>query len=145
MAENKARKRYRDRVRRQLKKKAKREYKIMRGSSGDLVAIQIAAQIKKLPKGFKLTREFIEEAIRHKANTSEGYWDGVRVVDAKEGEDAPGMRLIIQRWKNPDRDLLEDRSYRYATDSAEDQADAWGSLRRIIAKASLSVRIDGNS
>jgi len=143
VAENKKRKAYRDKQRRALKKKGK-QYQIRRGSSGDLVAIQISAQLNRVPKGFKITREILEEMIRNKANSSEGHWNGYTVEGAKEGDDPPGIRLLIIRWKNPDRDLPEDRGYRYATDDPEEQAQAWGSLRRIISSAALSVRISRN-
>lgn len=143
MAENKRKKRARDRTRRGLKK-TKPTY-TFRPSSGDLVGIQIAAIFDKPIKGVKLTRELMESMILHKAETSDGHWNGVRVVGAKEGENPKGVRVVILRWKNPGRDIASDRGYRYADpDSPADQADAWGSLRRVIARAALSVRLQRN-
>lgn len=145
MPKSKEHKRARDRTRRALKKKAKKEFRI-RPSSGDLVAIQIAAFLDRVPKGFKMTRTLMDEMIRHKANTSRGEWNGEYVVGAHEGENPPGIRLVILRWKNPDRLATEDSGYRYANpDSPSEQADAWGSLRRIISSAPLSVRLSGGN
>jgi len=142
MAENKRKKRARDRTRRKLKKKGGRKF-VIRPSSGDLVGIQISTIFDKPIKGAIVTRALVEEMILHKANTSEGYWDGTRVVGAKEGENPKGVRIVILRWKNPGRDIASDRGWRYADpDSPADQADAWGSLRRIITRASLSVKLD---
>lgn len=145
MPKSREHKNARDRARRALKKKDKK-FKIRRGSSGDLIAIQIVARVKKIPKGFKLTRAIMDEMIRHKADTSDGYWDREQVAGAREGEDPTGIEFKIIRWKNPDRLASEDTGWRYANpDSASEQADAWGSLRRIISSAPLSIRVIGNS
>lgn len=131
------------------KKRGKRKPKDLRKthkirkSSGDLVAIQISVRVKKGVNKKLLSRELIEKLIRHKADTSEGYWHKDRVVGAKEGDDPSGMKLSIIRWRNPDRLADEDQEWRYADpDSASEQADAWGTLRRIIQKASLAIRFN---
>lgn len=98
-----------------------------RTSSGDLVEVQISVTYKKR-KGLTVTRELIHDMIRHKAETSRGIWKGNRVVGAFEGESIPGFTLKIIRWRNPDRLADEDQGWRSGS-----QADAWGSLRRIIA------------
>jgi hypothetical protein len=141
MPKSREHKNARDRSRRALKKKAK-TFKI-RKSSGDLVAIQISARLKKgVPKKM-LTAKLLEAMIRHKAETSRGEWNGTYVVGAHEGEDPTGIKLSIIRWKNPDRLASEDQGWRYADpDSPSEQADAWGSLRRIIRDANLSVRLN---
>jgi hypothetical protein len=114
------------------KRKAKKKvtkFKV-RSSSGDLVEVQIAAIVHSRPKGVKLTRELLESMIRHKAETARGQWNGRSVVGAYEGENPKGIELKIIRWRNPDRLADEDTSWREGS-----QADAWGSLRRIIANA----------
>jgi hypothetical protein len=125
-------------------KKKTRKRKSRKGSSRDLVAIQISAELRKVPKGFKITRKLLSEAIRRKAETSTGEWDGFRVVGASEGIEPSGIRLLIVRWKNPGRNSRSLRSWRYASDDPREQADAWGSLRRIISGARLSIRINGS-
>jgi hypothetical protein len=113
------------------KKTKKMKFKI-RTSSGDLVEIQLVAIFHKPPKGFKPSRELIESMFRHKAATARGQWNGVRVVGAYEGESPKGVELKIIQWRNPDRLADEDQGWRQGS-----QADAWGSLRRIIANAAL--------
>lgn len=141
MPKSRAHKNARDRSRRKLKKKAKQF--VIRPSSGDLVAIQISARLKKgVPKKL-ITRELLEAMIRRKAETSTGQWNGFVVKGASEGIDPTGIKLSIIRWRNPDRLASEDTGWRYADpDSPSEQADAWGSLRRIIQSAPLSVRLD---
>jgi hypothetical protein len=141
MVKSREHKNARDRSRRKLKKKAK-EFQI-NPSSGDLVAIQISARLKPgVPKKL-ITRALLEQMIRRKADTSAGQWDGFQVAGAMEGIDPTGIKLSIIRWKNPDRLADEDTGWRYADpDSPSEQADAWGSLRRIISHAPLSVRLD---
>lgn len=131
----------RDRSRRKLKK-GKDKY-VIRKSSGDLVAIQIAIRLKKgIPKK-ALSRELLENLIRHKAETSSGHWDGDHCSGCSQGDDPPGMQLAIIRWRNPDRLAEEDAGWRYADpDSPSEQDDAWGTLRRIIQTAPLGVRFD---
>jgi hypothetical protein len=144
MPKSRSHKNARDRSRRKLKK-GKDQY-VIRKSSGDLVAIQIAIQLK---KGFRkkdlkaLNRELIESMIRHKAETSSGIWDNDHCSGCRQGEDPPGMRLVIIRWRNPDRLAAEDTGWRYADpDSPSEQDEAWGTLRRIIQAAPLGVRVD---
>jgi hypothetical protein len=142
MPKSKAHKQARDRARRKLKK-GQDKY-VIRKSSGDLVAIQIVVRTKKgIPRKI-LSRELIENLIRHKAKTSTGQWSADHCEGCKQGEDPPGMHLAIIRWKNPDRLTQEDQGWRYADpDSEEEQDAAWGTLRRIIQSASLGVRFDG--
>lgn len=143
MAKGIIHKRARDRARRLLRNK--KRFKIMKPSSGDLVAVQIAIQIFKRPKGFEFTRELLEELVREKARQSSGHWNGFMVEGTEEGPNPPGMKLSIIRWKNPDRLADEDTGWRYANpDSPEEQADAWGSLRRIIQSAPLSIGVFRN-
>jgi hypothetical protein len=99
----------------------------IRQSSGDLVQIQISARLKKVPKGFKITRELLSAFIREKAEKSRGQWmqKEQRVRGAFEGPNPPGIELKIIRWRNPNRKDPSLRGWRYGT-----QADAWGSLRR---------------
>lgn len=103
-------------------------------SSGDLVEIQIAVVFHKRPKGtpknWRPSRELVQSMIRHKAATSTGEWNGYRVVGANEGYTPSGVDLKIIRWRNPDRLADEDQGWR-----SGDQADAWGSLRRVISSA----------
>lgn len=113
-----------------------------RPSSGDLVAIQIAVKTSKKINKKLLSRELVESLIRHKAETSDGTWTRSGVVGAVEGQDPAGMHLVIIRWKNPERDDPSDAGWRYASDTPSDQADAWGTLRRIILGAQLSTRFD---
>lgn len=118
-------------AKKQLKKKpVEKKFQInIRQSSGDLVQIQIAARLHKVPKGFKITRELLSAFIRKKASESRGQWKqkaGV-VEGAKEGANPPGIELRIIRWRNPDRKSRGLRTWRYGT-----QADAWGSLWRVL-------------
>lgn len=134
-------KKARDRSRRSLKKKRK-TFRI-RPSSGDLVTIQISARLKKgVPRKW-ITSALLEEMIRHKADTSTGFWNNDHCEDCKQGDDPTGISLVIIRWSNPDRLASEDQGYRYADpDSVTEQDEAWGTLRRVIAKAQLSIRLD---
>jgi hypothetical protein len=144
MPKSRTHKNARDRARRALKKKAKKgtEFRI-RKSSGDLVAIQLSIRTKKaVPKKW-LTRALLDQMIRRKAETSQGQWDGYKVAGAVEGVDPTGIKIAIIRWRNPDRLVDEDTGWRYADpDSPSEQADAWGSLRRVIQTAALSIRLD---
>lgn len=99
-------------------------------SSGDLVSIQISAQLKRVPKGLKITKALLSDMVQRKARTSDGYWDGYSVVGAKEGIDPKGIKLKIVRWRNPGRNRRGLRGWRDGN-----QADAWGSLRNPIAAA----------
>jgi ribosomal protein S26 len=138
---SRAHKNARDRARRKLKK-GRNKY-VIRKSSGDLVAIQIAIRTKKGVPKKSLSRKLIEELIRHKAETSTGYWDVNHCVNCKQGDDAPGIQLAIIRWRNPDRLAEEDTGWRYADpDSPSEQDDAWGTLRQIISTAPLGIRFD---
>jgi hypothetical protein len=141
MAKSRAHKNTRDRARRKLRK-TKDQY-VIRKSSGDLVAIQIAIRLKKgIPKD-ALSRELLENLIRHKAETSTGHWNGQNCVGCKQGDDPEGIQLAIIRWRNPDRLAEEDTSWRYADpDSPSEQDDAWGTLRRIIQTAPLGIGFD---
>lgn len=148
MPKSKEHKNARDRERRKEQKKKGKRFTI-RKSSGDLVAIQIAVRVSKFVTNamrrnkIKLSRQLVESMIRHKAETSRGQWNGTYVEGAHEGDDPPGIHLAIIRWKNPDRLADEDSGWRYANpDSSSEQADAWGSLRRIIQVAPLGIRID---
>ena len=107
----------------------KRKY-VIRRSSGDLVEIQIAAIFHKKPRGAKITKELVDAMIRHKAETSRGVWKGGRVKGAHEGENPKGVDLKIIRWRNPDRLAEEDTGWRSGS-----QAEAWGSLRRVIGRS----------
>jgi hypothetical protein len=141
----------RDRARRKLKK-SKNKY-VIRKSSGDLVAIQIAIRVSAEVKnqmrrknGLKLTRELLESMIRHKAETSTGEWtggEGGHCSGCMQGDDPTGIELKIIRWRNPDRLASEDQGWRYANpDSPSEQDEAWGTLRRIIQTAPLGIRFD---
>jgi len=101
----------------------------IRQSSGDLVQIQIAARLKRVPKGFKITRELLAAFIRRKASESRGQWKQKEqyVQGAREGANPSGIELRIIRWRNPDRKSRGLRGWRTGT-----QADAWGSLRRVL-------------
>ena len=107
----------------------KRKY-VIRKSSGDLVEIQIAVIFHKKPRGAKITKELVDAMIRHKAKTSRGVWKGGRVEGAHEGENPKGVDIKIIRWRNPDRLAEEDAGWRSGS-----QADAWGSLRQVTARA----------
>jgi hypothetical protein len=102
---------------------------------GDLVSIQISARLKRVPKGLKITKQLLADMIRHKAETSAGIWDGGTVVGAAEGDDPPGIELKITRWRNPSRRDVGDRGWRSGS-----QAQAWGSLRAVLAAAGLAFR-----
>lgn len=133
----------RDRARRKLKK-GKDKY-VIRKSSGDLVAIQIAVRVSKEVKEskIKLSRELLENLIRHKAETSTGVWSNDHCSGCKQGDDPTGIELKIIRWRNPDRLADDDQGWRYANpDSPSEQDDAWGTLRRIIQTAPLGVKFD---
>jgi hypothetical protein len=99
----------------------------IQSSSGDLVEVQISVTYKKR-KGLIVTRDLLNELIRHKAATSRGVWRNNRVEGAFEGEQPPGFSIKIIRWRNPDRLASEDSGWR-----SGDQAEAWGSLRRVIS------------
>lgn len=107
-------------------------------AGGDLVTIQIAARLKKVPKGLKVTKALLADMVRRKAATSSGFWDGRTVVGAKEGIDPRGIELRITRWKNPDRKRRGLRGWR--TSPPATQAEAWGSLRHPIAAAAIAYR-----
>jgi hypothetical protein len=150
MPKSRAHKNARDRARRKLKK-GKDKY-VIRKSSGDLVAIQIAIRVSKEVKNamrrkrnpLKLTRELLEDMIRHKADTSTGEWVVDHCEGCMQGDDPTGIELKIIRWRNPDRLAAEDQGWRYADpDSASEQDDAWGTLRRIIKTAPLGIRFNG--
>lgn len=150
MPKSKTHKNARDRARRKLKK-GKDKY-VIRKSSGDLVAIQIAirvsAEVKKAmnrrgKNKLVLSREVLESMIRHKAETSTGHWDGDHCSGCMQGDDPTGIQLLIIRWRNPDRLVDEDQGWRYADpDSPSEQDDAWGTLRRVIQTAPLEIRFD---
>lgn len=141
MPKSRAHKNARDRSRRKLKK-GKEKY-VIRKSSGDLVAIQIAVRLKKGISKKSLSRELIENLIRHKAETSTGTWVNDHCEGCRQGADPTGISLVIIRWKNPDRLASEDQGWRYADpDSEQEQDEAWGTLRRIIQTAPLGVRFD---
>jgi hypothetical protein len=141
MPKSKAHKNARDRARRKLKKS--RDKYVIRKSSGDLVAIQIAIRLKKGVPKKALSRELLENLIRHKAETSTGVWVNDHCEGCKQGEDPEGMSLVIIRWRNPDRLADEDQDWRYADpDSPSEQDDAWGTLRRVIQTAPLGIRFD---
>lgn len=149
MSKSREHKNARDRARRKLKK-GKQKF-VIRKSSGDLVAIQIAvrvsAEVKKAMRRkrnpLKLNREVIESMIRHKAETSTGTWENDHCSGCMQGDDPTGIELKIIRWRNPDRLAAEDTGWRYADpDSPSEQDDAWGTLRRVIQTAPLGVRFD---
>jgi hypothetical protein len=148
MSKSREHKNARDRARRKLKK-GKDKY-VIRKSSGDLVAIQIAVRVSKevrnagrRNKALKLSRELLESMIRHKAETSSGHWDGDHCSGCMQGDDPHGIELKIIRWRNPDRLVDDDQGWRYANpDSPSEQDDAWGTLRRIIQTAPLGIRFD---
>lgn len=107
----------------------------VRHASGDLVAFQVSATVKR-PKGVVLTAELLEQMVIRKAETSLGkYNPQTGTVDgAKEGEDPSGVKLKIIRWKNPDRKRKTGwRNY-------GSQADRWGSLRLALATAKFDFR-----
>lgn len=148
MPKSREHKNARDRARRKLKKS--KDKFIIRKSSGDLVAIQIAIRVSKevvnwtkTKKGPKLSRELLESMIRHKAETSTGEWNAGACSGCKQGDDPTGIELKIIRWRNPDRLASEDQGWRYADpDSPSEQDEAWGTLRRIIQTAPLGIRFD---
>jgi hypothetical protein len=138
---SKAHKNARDRARRKLAK-GKNKF-VIRKSSGDLVAIQIAVRLKKGVPKKALSRELIQNLIRHKAETSTGHWNLDHCENCQQGDDPPGIQLAIIRWRNPDRLADEDTGWRYADpDSPSEQDEAWGTLRRIIQTAPLGIRFD---
>lgn len=109
-----------------------------RHRGGDPVSVQISVQLKRVPKGVKITDELIHAMIRRKAQGSAGKYDpkSDSVIGAKEGPDPRGIRLKITSWKNSDRDtkkLRADRDY-------GSQADRWGSLWQIITIAPIRLR-----
>lgn len=136
-------------ARRKKKKTSKRKYQIKkRSSSGDLLAVQIAVRLKRVPKGFKFTREIIEKLIRKKAALSVGEWittgpgEGY-ASGCKAGPNPPGIELTIIRWENPDRYSAALRAYRYPVDSLPvgvGQDEAWGTLRRPIAAGRIAIQ-----
>lgn len=104
---------------------------------GDPVSIQISVRLKRVPKGMKITHDLLSAMVRRKAETSSGYWDQRRgrVIGAREGKDPSGIELKIVQWKNPGRNSGKDRAWRKGS-----QADAWGSLRQVIERASIRFR-----
>lgn len=149
MPKSREHKNARDRARRKLKK-GKDKY-VIRKSSGDLVAIQLAirvsAEVKKAMRRrlnpLKLSRELLESMIRHKAETSTGHWVSNHCEGCMQGDDPVGIELKIIRWRNPDRLASEGQGWTYANpDSPSEQDDAWGTLRRIIRTAPLDIRFD---
>lgn len=102
---------------------------------GDLVSIQIAARLKRVPKGLKITKALLADMVRRKAATSAGFWDANKVVGASEGKNPAGIELKIIRWRNPGRNSASLRGWRSGS-----QADAWGSLRHPLTAAALTVR-----
>lgn len=105
-----------------------------RESSGDLVKIQIHARLKRVPKGMKITKKLLESMVRRKAELSGGQWDGgMRMtVGAHEGPNPKGIELEIVRWSNPSR-----KGTLGNWRAAYSQADAWGSLRRVLRRIRL--------
>lgn len=108
----------------------------VRHASGDLVAFQVSATVKR-PKGVRLTAELLEQMVIRKAETSLGQYnpESGKVDGAKEGEEPSGVRLKIIRWKNPDRKNTTAGWRNYGS-----QADRWGSLRLAIANSKFDFR-----
>ncbi len=109
-----------------------------RHRGGDPVSVQISVQLKRVPKGVKITDKLIEQMIRRKAETSAGKYDpkSDSVIGAREGVDPRGIKLKIISWKNSDRDSKKLRADR----DHGSQADRWGSLWQIIAVAPIRLR-----
>lgn len=89
-----------------------------RRSSRDPLQVQIAVR-GRLPRGRRLTKTFLRDAIRHKAAT---------------GEDLPGLDINIVRWRNPGRKNTSLRDWRTG-----DQADAWATLRRPLQRITVGA------
>lgn len=115
-----------------------RSFNIRGQHHGDPVSLQIAVELRRVPKGLKITDKLLESMIRRKAASSAGKYDpkSDSVIGAKEGRDPKGIRLIITSWTNPGRSSKKLRKHRdYGS-----QADRWGSLWQIIINARIRVR-----
>lgn len=101
--------------------------------SGDPVSIQISATIRK-PKHVKLTPALLSAMVRAKAESSVGeYNPRTRTTQgARMGKDPTGVKLRIIRWRNPER---KGAGKAWRTGG---QAQAWGSLRRALARAEFT-------
>lgn len=111
-----------------------------RGRKPDAVSVQLSVTLlRKLKKGYKLSPKVLEQAVRRKAELSNGYWDESRgrVISAREGPDPTGMVLKIVRWRNPSRGRGKS-GWRSGT-----QADAWGSLRGLLSAAKIQFTTVG--
>jgi hypothetical protein len=128
------------------RKASKRKYRL-RESSGDLLSVQIAIRLRKVPKGMKFTREMLEGMIRRKAMLSSGEWittgpgEGY-AQGCKAGPNPPGIELTIIKWQNPERRGTS-TGWRYPVTSGptgQGQDEAWGTLRRPITSGSIAVQ-----
>lgn len=110
----------------------------IRRGSGDLVNIQVVAELYRVPKGIKITQQMLAEAIRRKAAGSTGKWNPKtkRTDGAHAGDDPPGIRLKIKQWRNPER-KKDKRGWR----DEGSQAQRWGSLRQAFQRASIHLNM----
>lgn len=126
------------------KKPAKPKTKKITGSvsirrgSGDLVNIQVVAELYRVPKGIKITQAMLAEAIRRKAESSTGKWNPKtkRTDGAHAGDDPPGIRLKIKQWRNPER---KGKGKQWRDEGS--QAQRWGSLRQAFQRASINFNL----
>lgn len=128
------------------KKKSKKRIRKPRASSGDLVAIQISAKLKKVPRGLKITAELMESLVKTKARESSGEWISTGIgtgyaVGCKAGPNPKGIDLRIIRWNNAERYGKGKSNWRYATS----QDEAWGTLRRAIQAGRFSLEYVGKN
>jgi hypothetical protein len=129
-----------------VKKKRKKKTKRPRQSSGDLVAIQISAKLKRVPKQLKITARLMESLVKTKAKKSKGEWITTGIgtgyaVGCKAGPDPKGIELKIIRWNNAERYGKGKSDWRYATS----QDEAWGTLRRAIQSGKFSLEYVGKT
>lgn len=88
----------------------------------DAVDVQISAVVK-IPKGYRISRKVVLQAIRWRANNPK--------------KNPPGMILKIIRWRNPDADAKKGKGPRWrgspkTPESNESQTRRWLTLGRFL-------------
>jgi hypothetical protein len=96
----------------------------------DAVDIQISVEAR-VPKGSKLKKEVIEEAIRYKAAT---------------GRNPKGMKIRIVRWRNPDASRERGigprwRGGKRSKERKEKDRNRWRTLRRALQAKEMVYKI----
>jgi hypothetical protein len=114
-----ARKRRIVRKRKLPRKRITARWKVSTFHPRDALATQIMVRAK-IPKGVRITRSVIEQAVRFRAAT---------------GKNPPGFDVRIVKWRNENRRRAEDRAWRGVEggrNASASQIDRWLTLGRAI-------------